>query len=107
MKNLLTKVLLAVLIVAFSVSTLFAAYSITGQVNLNTASLTELQLVPYLGAKKAQAIIEYRTNNKFNSVSDIQKVKGISKKVFDKVKDYLKVVGSSDIQKIKVKKGKK
>ncbi|MFH1727896.1 MAG: hypothetical protein ABIA04_05700 [Pseudomonadota bacterium] len=53
MKKLLTKVLLAVLIVDFSVSTLFAAYSNTGQVNLNRASLSELQLVPYLGAEKA------------------------------------------------------
>lgn len=62
----------------------------SGKVNLNTASLEELQTVPGIGAAKAAAIIEYReTQGKFNSTQDIQNVPGIKGKTFEKIQPYI------------------
>jgi competence protein ComEA len=62
------------------------------QLNINTASAAELEKLPGIGPTKAQAIVDYRTQNgNFKSIEDIEKVKGIKSGVFSKVKDYIKV----------------
>jgi competence protein ComEA len=61
------------------------------KVNLNTASLEQLVSLPGVGEKKAAAIIEYRTKNgKFKSVDDLVNVKGVGKKMLEKLKDQVK-----------------
>ncbi|TLU68095.1 helix-hairpin-helix domain-containing protein [Thalassotalea litorea] len=50
-------------------------------VNLNQADLQELQKISGLGAKKAQAIIDYReVNGPFTDVKQLLNVKGIGEK---------------------------
>jgi competence protein ComEA len=61
-------------------------------INLNTASLAQLASLPGVGKKKAAAIMEYRTKNgKFKSVDDLVNVKGIGKKMLQKLKGQVKV----------------
>jgi competence protein ComEA len=61
-------------------------------VNINTASAEELDALPGIGPTKAQAIIDYRNQNgRFNSIEDIQKVKGIKEGEFGKIKDMIRV----------------
>jgi comEA protein len=61
-------------------------------VNINTATAEELDALPGIGPTKAQAIIDYRNENgRFNSIEDIQKVKGIKGGEFSKIKDYIRV----------------
>ncbi len=62
-----------------------------GLININTASLEELQKLSGIGKSKAEAIIEYRKNNVFNSPEDIIKVKGIGKSIYEKNKDNIGV----------------
>lgn len=63
-----------------------------GLVSLNTANRTQLQTIPGIGEKKAQAIIDYRNQHgSFNSLSDLKKVKGIGDKMFQKMKPYIKL----------------
>ena len=66
--------------------------SVDKQVNINTATESELQSIPGIGPSKAKSIIEYRdTNGAFDSVEKIKEVNGIGEKTFDKLKDYLTV----------------
>ena len=62
----------------------------SGKVNINQADLAQLETLPGIGAKKAQAIIDYRTaNGFFHSLEDLGKVKGIGPKMLEKLKDLV------------------
>lgn len=62
------------------------------QININTASAEELQRLPGIGATKAQSIVDYRNQHgNFQSIDDLQNVKGIKSGTFSKLKDYIKV----------------
>ena len=62
----------------------------SGKVNVNQADLAQLETLPGIGAKKAQAIIDYRTaNGSFHSLEDLGKVKGIGPKMLEKLKDLV------------------
>ena len=52
-------------------------------VNLNTATQLELQKIVGLGQKTAENVIQHRP---FNDVSELQRVPGIGKATYDKVK---------------------
>jgi len=64
-------------------------------VDLNNATLAELESVDGIGPKKAQAIIDYRKKNgPFKSTDDLDKVPGFGKKTVDMVKKSI-VVGNA------------
>lgn len=62
-----------------------------GLVNINTASITELDSLPGVGEVTAQRIIEYRQQHSFTRIEDIMQVKGIGEAKFNKMKDRLTV----------------
>ncbi|MFN4268814.1 MAG: ComEA family DNA-binding protein [Fervidobacterium pennivorans] len=62
------------------------------KININTATLEELQKLPGIGPAKAQAIIDYRTlNGPFKNIEEIKNVKGIGEKTFEKLRDLITV----------------
>ncbi len=62
------------------------------KINLNTAKADDFTNLPGLGVKKSLAIIEYRRNNgPFKATEDIMKVKGIGKKLYEKIKPWIYV----------------
>ena len=88
-------------IVLLSLSTLaFAAEpgAASGVVNINTADASQLALLPRIGEKAAQRIIEYRTEHgPFKKPTDLMQVKGIGAKTFDGLSSYVAVDGKTTL----------
>lgn len=62
------------------------------KVNINTATVSELETIPGVGESTAKAIVEYRTETgRFATIEDVQNVSGIGKSKFEKMKDYIVV----------------
>jgi comEA protein len=61
-------------------------------ININTAEAEDLELLPGVGPKTAERIIEYRKNNgKFKEKEDIMEVKGVGEKKFERWKDLITI----------------
>jgi competence ComEA-like helix-hairpin-helix protein len=70
----------------------------SGVVNINNADVTQLSLLPRIGAKVAQRIIDYRTEHgPFAKTSDLMQVKGIGDKTFENLSAYLTVSGKTTL----------
>ncbi len=61
------------------------------KININTASVEELKTLPGVGDVLANRIVEYRENNIFRSINDIQNVSGIGNKKFEDIKNLIKI----------------
>ncbi|MCU4417506.1 ComEA family DNA-binding protein [Acinetobacter bereziniae] len=60
------------------------------KINLNSANVMQLQQLSGVGAKKAQAIIDYRNQyGKFKNVEELKNVKGIGPSLYEKNKNQL------------------
>lgn len=61
-------------------------------VNINTASLQELQGIPGVGPAKAQAILEYReSTGLFQKVEDLKHISGFGEKTIERLKNFITV----------------
>ena len=63
-----------------------------GRININTATVAELDTLPGIGATAAQAIVDYRTQyGSFLNIQDIQNVPGIGPATYDLIKDLITI----------------
>jgi competence protein ComEA len=96
----LTKSVAAVLVAALSLVAIAAApvQAAEGKVNINTASMEQLQLLPRIGPSVAQRILEHRkANGPFKAAEDLMLVRGVGEKSFETLKPYLTVSGETTL----------
>ena len=73
--------------------------ALTGVVNVNTASVEELQLLPGIGAARADAVIALRKQRGgFKSVEELTEVKGIGAVGLENMRPYLRLEGKTTAQ---------
>jgi competence protein ComEA len=69
-----------------------AAVATAGPVNINTATVAQLETLPGIGPALAQRIVDYRqANGPFAAPEDIVAVSGIGEKTFQKLAPYITV----------------
>ncbi len=62
------------------------------RVNINSANAKQIASLPGIGPKMAERIIAFRSQNgDFKQIEDLQRIKGIGKKVFDKIKPFIEI----------------
>ncbi|MCC6809585.1 MAG: helix-hairpin-helix domain-containing protein [Deltaproteobacteria bacterium] len=59
-------------------------------VDLNTATAVELEALPGIGVKKAQAIIAFREKRPFRRPTELMRIKGIGPKLYLRLKDRVR-----------------
>jgi comEA protein len=71
---------------------IFTQAPVFEKININTASVAELEELPGIGREKAEAIVAFRENNgTFRSIEDLLYVPGIGSAIFEKIKDQITV----------------
>ena len=67
-------------------------------ININTADATQFALLPRVGPKAAERIVQYRKENgSFKKTTDLMQVKGIGDKTFELLNPYLVVDGKTTL----------
>src|SRR2546423_15052372 len=100
--------LIAVLLITSIAGAAFAADSTaaaapSGVVNINTADVAQLSMLPRVGEKAAQRIVDYRTaHGPFQKATDLMQGKGLGSKSFERLSAYIELEGKTTLtQKVK------
>ncbi|HNU82232.1 MAG TPA: helix-hairpin-helix domain-containing protein [Thermoanaerobaculia bacterium] len=80
------------------------AFAAEGKVNINTASVEQLQLLPRIGPAVAQRIVEHREKNgAFKAATDLMLVRGIGEKSYELLAPYVATSGATTLaEKVRV-----
>ena len=81
---------------SLAISMAIAPCAFAEMININKADVTALDKLDGIGAKKAEAIVSYRTQHgEFKALEDLKDVPGIGDKVFEKLKSNISLTDES------------
>jgi competence protein ComEA len=73
-----------------STPTVSASSTSSGKININSASVAELESLPGVGPSRAKAIVTYREENgDFTSIDEIMNISGIGPKTYENLKELI------------------
>ena len=70
----------------------------TGVLNLNAATLEQLDALPGISPRAAAAVVARRTTRPFTRPEDVLEVKGIGRRRFERLRPHLSVSGPTTFQ---------
>jgi len=72
---------------------------LVGAVNINTATLEQLELLPGIGEARARAVVELRKQRGgFKSVDELTEVKGIGDVALERLRPFVRTEGKTTAQ---------
>lgn len=84
--------IIVMVVLLASLSTVAIANSSGGKIDINHATAAELQQLKGVGEVVSERIVAYRDERgSFKTIQDIKNVKGIGEKVFENIKDLIRV----------------
>jgi competence protein ComEA len=104
MRKSLNMIAVTFLMISFAAASAVAAEDAVssakpGVVNINTADAEQFALLPRIGVKAGQRIVDYRNQHgPFKSTSDLMQVRGIGDKTFELLSPYLVVEGQTTLK---------
>jgi len=64
----------------------------SGLININTATVAELQTLPGIGAVRAESIVQFReTHGHFSDIEELMHISGIGTGIMDRIRDRVTV----------------
>ena len=67
-----------------------------GMLNLNRATVAELRLLPGIGQKRAEKIVERREKKPFSSIDEVGRIKGL-RALVQRLRAHLAVTGDTTL----------
>lgn len=72
---------------------------LSGKININTANMEQLEMLPRIGTKTAQSILEYRTQNgPFKMVETLTNVKGVGDNTIKELESFIILEGDTTLK---------
>ncbi len=84
--------------VAVALPVASAATVLEGKININTATVDQLDMLPGIGPKTAERIVAYRKRHPFKKTLHLLRVKGIGRKKYERIKAFLAVDGETTLR---------
>ena len=69
----------------------------SGVVNINEASADQLERLPGIGPSRAQAIVNFRKTHPFKRIEDLQRIKGLGKKSWNRLRPLIALSGPTPL----------
>ena len=96
--NVLITILVAAAIGTAAIAGEVPASTPAGVVNINTADASQIAMLPRVGLKAAQRVIDYRTEHgAFKKATDLMQVKGFGDKTFERLSAYIALDGKTTL----------
>lgn len=96
--SIIKKIVLTVVSVVLISMSVTAQAGLSGVVNVNTANVEQLSLLPGIGEARANAIVEHRKEKPFAKKEELLLIKGIGDKMFTKLAPYVTTQGDSTLK---------
>lgn len=100
MRKFLNSVITVAILLAIAVPAIHAdaGTAAGGVVNINSADASQLAMLPRVGQKAAQRVVDYRTEHgPFQTTTDLMQVKGFGQKSYDRLSQYLTTEGKTTL----------